>query len=253
MDYAKHYWRLIDKARSRVLIGYSERHHAEPRCLGGKHVQENIVRLTPEEHFVAHQLLVKMHPGNRKLIYAMVQMTISSARQQRVNKLYGWIRRKLSEARRGKKFTPEHKAKLSAAKLGKPARNKGVPMSEAQRAKMSVALKGRPAPNKGTRASDETRAKQRAAKLGRPAHNRGVPMSAEQKAKISAAKMGTRQSREAIERRIATMRESGSFHAAMRDPAHRAAQAERMRAVWAERKEMAQIRLVHKALHQGMA
>ena len=236
MDYARHYERLIARARNRTLSGYSERHHIRPRCLGGDDSPENLVDLLPEEHFVSHQLLVKMYPGNRKLIWALSGMCLNSGRQQRNNKLYGWIRRQMSAARRGRRFTVEHRAKLSAAKQGRPPPNKGVPMSDEQRAKMSIALKGRVAPNKGKSASPETRAKQSAAKLGKPAHNRGVPMSAEQKEKISAAKFGQKQSFEAIEKRKATMRASNKFQEAMRDPDHRAAQAERMHAVWAARK-----------------
>jgi len=195
MDYAKHYWRLIERARNRELTGYSERHHVKPRCVGGDNSCKNVVRLTAEEHYVAHQLLVKMYPRHRGLIFAAVKM--AGTLYERNNKLYGWLRRKLSETQRGipgphlgKKFTDEHRAKLSAAKLGKPARNKGVPMSDEQRVKMSVALKGRKAWNRGKKASLETRAKQSAAKIGKPAHNRGVPMSAEQKTKISATKLG---------------------------------------------------------------
>jgi len=34
--------------------------------MNGNNRKENIVRLSPEEHYVVHQLLVKMHPGNYK-------------------------------------------------------------------------------------------------------------------------------------------------------------------------------------------
>jgi hypothetical protein len=76
MNYEKHYWALIDRARHRPLPkGYTERHHILPRCMGGGHDDGNVVRLKPEEHFIAHLLLTRMHPDNVKLAYARRSMT----------------------------------------------------------------------------------------------------------------------------------------------------------------------------------
>jgi 5-methylcytosine-specific restriction endonuclease McrA len=61
MNYKKIYERIIDRARSRDLLSYKERHHIIPRCLGGSDDISNLVDLTPEEHYVCHQLLVKIH------------------------------------------------------------------------------------------------------------------------------------------------------------------------------------------------
>lgn len=98
MDYQKHYDRLIERATVRKLDCYTERHHVVPRCLGGSDESENLVDLTPEEHYVAHQLLVKIHPKNGKLIHAAVMMVSCSVAHEgkRKNKLYGWLRRRLS-------------------------------------------------------------------------------------------------------------------------------------------------------------
>lgn len=71
-------------------------------------------------------------------------------------------------------LSDETRAKMSAAKRGKPARNKGVPMSEEQRAKMSAALKGRVAPNKGKTASKEARERMSQAVQGRIPWNKGT-------------------------------------------------------------------------------
>ena len=92
MNYNNIYWQLINKANSRKLLGYTEKHHVVPRCLGGKDTSENLVDLTPEEHFIAHKLLVKMYPNNQKLVYAAIAMV----RNRPTNKLYGWLRRKYS-------------------------------------------------------------------------------------------------------------------------------------------------------------
>ena len=94
MDYNRIYNKLISNAQQRIFVGYVEKHHIIPRCLGGTDDKQNIVDLTPEEHFVAHQLLVKIYPDNDKLIYATHMMTRNSGNQKRNNKMYGWLRRK---------------------------------------------------------------------------------------------------------------------------------------------------------------
>lgn len=91
MNYKKIYDQLISKGQTRLLEGYSERHHIIPRCMSGSDELSNLVALTPEEHYVAHQLLVKIYPTNHKLVYAARMM--GSCRQN--NKEYGWIRRKI--------------------------------------------------------------------------------------------------------------------------------------------------------------
>lgn len=120
MDYQKHYELLIDRAKSRVLGGYVEVHHIVPKCLGGGDEKANLVQLTPEEHYVAHQLLFKMHPTCRGLSYAMVMMTFNP-HGARKNKRYGWIKRRVSQARSSASMPwlsdPEYKVKHRAATL----------------------------------------------------------------------------------------------------------------------------------------
>lgn len=143
MDYCWHYERLIERARKRTLSGYSERHHVVPQCRGGDESPRNIVRLTPEEHYVAHQLLVKMYPEDAGLLWAAVAMTNGTERMPRRNKLFGWLRRRLAHRMRGNTFgcnpSAETRAKMSASRLGK----KRTPHTEETKAKMSAASKGR--------------------------------------------------------------------------------------------------------------
>jgi hypothetical protein len=96
MDYKKIYDSLIDKGKNRLSNGqvYYESHHIIPRCMDGSDEQHNLVYLTPEEHYVAHQLLVKIYPDNFKLSHAANMMCINRT----TNKLYGWIRKRLSES-----------------------------------------------------------------------------------------------------------------------------------------------------------
>ena len=63
MDYQKIYTTLVRKGQSRILEGYSEKHHIVPRCLGGTDEATNLVSLTPEEHYLCHLILVKIYPN----------------------------------------------------------------------------------------------------------------------------------------------------------------------------------------------
>lgn len=145
MNYQAHYDRLIDRAKTRTLDCYVERHHIIPRCMGGDNSKTNLVNLTPEEHYVAHQLLVKIHPNNIGLNKAAFMMTVSSKFNLRNNKLYGWIRRQHSESLKGS--IPWNKGKTNVYsqealdKMRKAAQNR-LPPSEEQKKKTSNRLKG---------------------------------------------------------------------------------------------------------------
>lgn len=128
MNYAKIYQTLINKAKQRTIEGYSESHHVVPRCMGGSDSPNNLVRLTPEEHFVAHLLLVKMYPSEPKLVYAANMMTVSSSNVKRSNnKSVGWLRRELARNLRNMMSTPERKSQYSQRmKKDNPMNRSGV-------------------------------------------------------------------------------------------------------------------------------
>lgn len=177
MNYEAHYNKLIERARNRTLEEYSEKHHIVPRCMGGGNEKSNVVRLTAEEHYVAHQLLVRMFPGDHRLLWAAVNMTNGSGKQRRRgNKLYGWLRRKfgkrLAERNRGRIVSDETRKKMSAAKAGK----KRAPHSDETKRKMSAAAKGRPK-------SAEHRVNMGKVRLGKKRR----PRTDEEKRKISEA------------------------------------------------------------------
>lgn len=94
MNYSKHYDLLINRAKCRIIESYTESHHIIPKCMGGPDDRSNLVELTPEEHYLAHQLLIKIYPNNKGLIKAANMMAVGRT----TNKLYGWLRRKLSIA-----------------------------------------------------------------------------------------------------------------------------------------------------------
>jgi len=97
MDYQKIYDNIVRRAQTRILEGYKEMHHIIPRCMGGTDEANNLVSLTPEEHYLCHLLLVKIHPNNIKLVKAAMFMVSSNINQSRNNKLYGWLNRQYSD------------------------------------------------------------------------------------------------------------------------------------------------------------
>lgn len=66
MNYKRIYAQFIDDRKARnVPHGYSEKHHILPKSLGGTDSPENLIRLTPEDHYFAHLLLAKIHGGDQ--------------------------------------------------------------------------------------------------------------------------------------------------------------------------------------------
>lgn len=116
MNYLRHYDLLITRSKFRSLTEYTEFHHIVPRCMGGSDNIENIAILTPEEHYIAHLLLLKIYPNNHKLLFAAKMMA------NRNNKNYGWVKRKFSvmikEYNKGFKHSRESCLKMSVARKG---------------------------------------------------------------------------------------------------------------------------------------
>ena len=88
--------------------GYTELHHIYPRCLGGSDEPNNIIQLTPEDHFRAHLLLAKAYPKVRGLQLAPlllsgldINLTVTRTRASQV--AYGIARRLHAAAINGDK------------------------------------------------------------------------------------------------------------------------------------------------------
>jgi hypothetical protein len=203
MNYLKIYERIILRGKQRIIEGYKERHHIIPKCMGGSNNSDNLVNLTPEEHYVCHQLLVKIYPKNHKLIYAATAMSMNNSRHKRSNKCYGWLKRRSSilqsQARKGIPLSTEHRNNISKSKKGKllsiehcnniSKGKKGKtskPITEETRQKLRLAKQN---------ISDEYRQKLRLA---------GQNKSAEIRRKISDSKKGKKLSPEHIAKRQAT-------------------------------------------------
>jgi hypothetical protein len=113
MNYQKIYDALIYRAQNRILTGYKEKHHIIPKCLGGSDFYSNIVPLTASEHFVAHQLLVKIYPNNADIIYAAKMMCVAGPGQKRTNKFYSWLK---------ERYTKLHSESLKEKGIRPPSR-----------------------------------------------------------------------------------------------------------------------------------
>lgn len=76
MNYFKIYNELMAKhgKKDKPEEGYYERHHIEPKCLGGNDSYENLIYLDARCHLLAHWLLTRMYPKNIKLTHAFLMM-----------------------------------------------------------------------------------------------------------------------------------------------------------------------------------
>lgn len=138
MNYQKIYDQLVNRGKNRVLEGYTEKHHIVPRCFGGSDSEDNLVSLTPEEHYMCHLLLVKMYPGNLRLVKAAMMMGCSNNTQSRNNKLYGWLKRQYSEFMKG----PDNPSKKNGVwNKGKFIRLRKTDISELEKAANSARMK----------------------------------------------------------------------------------------------------------------
>jgi hypothetical protein len=83
MNYIKVYDQLMEKRKKEPSKSeYRERHHIVPRCMNGSDDFDNIVFLSPKEHFVAHHLLYK-HYKTPALAHAFFMMLRCGSNQGR--------------------------------------------------------------------------------------------------------------------------------------------------------------------------
>lgn len=183
--YYRWYCQIIEKARLRnEEVKWPEKHHAQPRALGGGDEEENIVVLSYREHFLAHWLLPKFLEGNlkRKMTHALQLMGIRKDSHIRT----AWQRKIAMEANRAP-LNEEHRKRIGEG-------NKGKVRSEEFRKLISEAVRRRPP------ASEETREKMRVTMTGR----KFGPRTPEQIERMRQAQLG----RECSEETKQKMREA---------------------------------------------
>lgn len=154
---------------------YLEKHHIIPRSLGGSESRDNIVQLSPREHFIAHLLLTRMCEGAdlRRMQFALNMMLVKSpdhgtVRYTPCSIIYDRARRDVANA-------------VSVANTGKIPWNKGKPRTDAVKNAISMANKGRTAWNKGVKRTEEERINmsegcKRSYEAGRVSHNKGMKL-----------------------------------------------------------------------------
>jgi hypothetical protein len=135
--YTRWYYNIIQRAQTRIISGYTERHHIIPRSLGGSNNKINLVDLTAREHFVCHWLLTKMVEGlhKQKMVYALHAMLhLNLDRRYKNSIAYQQNKIEAADYRRqarkgtligdqnynyGNRWTLEQKAKMSEYRTGK--------------------------------------------------------------------------------------------------------------------------------------
>lgn len=193
MNYQRIYDELIAARRlAPVPEGYTETHHIIPRALQGSDDADNLIALTPEDHFMCHRLLAKIHGGKMsqalwgmchkgfkgakgvyvsRLVFGVARREFAKVNSERMSgsgnpmfgrteensPFYGKHHRaaaiaKIREARLGKKASEEVRHKMSEAKLGKSKPNE-------TRRKMSEAKCGKNNPMYGKRHNAAVREK----------------------------------------------------------------------------------------------
>ena len=157
MDYRRHYEMYVGyvKTLNRVRLArkhpdfvYYESHHIIPRCLGGSDDAQNLILLTPREHFLAHYLLCKIHPAGDahfKLTNAFVAMAN-----------YGRVGIRYSNSRLFARAKEEFAHLKSNRMRGIRIQPIGYHHDEGTKVKLKAARQGR-APAKGMHHTIETR------------------------------------------------------------------------------------------------
>jgi hypothetical protein len=140
MDYQKIYNQIIDRAKNRITSSYVEKHHVIPKCIGGTDCINNIVKLTAKEHFLCHKLLVRIHPTETKLWYALWLMAIGKNKHSDnhyniTSREYAKLREEYVFQIKGKNQTEEHIQKRAD-------KNRGQKRTEEQKAKMGKKPEG---------------------------------------------------------------------------------------------------------------
>ena len=131
---------------------YGERHHIIPRSCGGCNKKWNLVKLTRQEHYKAHELLPFIYTegeAHAKMVYAWNQMNgrvngkeVDAGTYARLKEEHA-VLMKGNKNHLGRHHSEESKRKNAEAHKGRPGCWKGKSLSKETRRKMSDARKGR--------------------------------------------------------------------------------------------------------------
>jgi hypothetical protein len=201
MNYQKIYNQFISDRLNKVPVGYCEKHHIFPKSLGGSNDKSNLIKLTPQDHYFAHELLAKIYGG--KMSNALWMMT-TSKKYKKSRVIYEQSKNKqaliVSNIKywSGKSRTKETCEKISKTLMGRFC-GKNSPfykrkISDEERKRLSEISKKRAlefgGPMKGKKHKPESLQKLRDYMLSDKNHFRGKKKSAEHSKKIGDAQIG---------------------------------------------------------------
>ena len=200
MDYLKIYNGLIEKRKKEVLseenCDYFEVHHIKPRSIYPDLVndKENLIALTPKEHYFAHHLLKEIYKKQYgddsdeywKLFNAFWLMSHAKRYTFISAQRYEALRKEINDFWSDKNKTKEIRLKMSKAKKGKPSPKKGIPLSEEHKEKLRLI-------NLGKKHSPETIEKIRQANVGKQ-------LSEEHKQILIQSRLGSKHTEETKEK-----------------------------------------------------
>ena len=132
--YTNWYYKIVDRAKDRLIDGYVEKHHIIPKSLGGTDDKSNLVILTAREHYLCHLLLTKMTSGLHKRSMCHAAWNI-------INQKRSYQHRYKVSARMYELIKRNNATALSESNIGKPSGRKGQPCTWGD--KISQTLKGR--------------------------------------------------------------------------------------------------------------
>lgn len=139
MNYHKIYNSLISKYRGELPLSFRhtksgyEIHHIYPKSMGGSNEPDNLIYLTPKQHYTAHHLLSKMYGGTMHNAFwimscsGTVPITSRQYQTAKENKIKHQIGKKhspetiekLKKSRRGRTYSEESRKKMSESQKGK--------------------------------------------------------------------------------------------------------------------------------------
>jgi hypothetical protein len=119
--YSRWYFNIIYSAKLNPPNRTSEKHHILPKSLGGNNDKNNLVKLTPKQHFICHRLLVKMTTGiaRQKMVYAFWIMSNKKRLHTVSSNSYSGAKRLIQDVMSSRHITDEFRQRCSERMLGK--------------------------------------------------------------------------------------------------------------------------------------
>ena len=198
----------MDALKGQSIDGYCEVHHIVPRSLGGSNDKDNLISLTPRQHYIAHWMLARALGGSAARAFFMMSnfgkygkvnsTTYAIARkeysglvsEQMIGRIMPPVsdetKEKQRQAKLGKKRTAEHIEKIRQSQIGRK-------LSDEWRANVSKGKRGKGNGRLGCVVSEETKKRIGDAQRGELNHMAGRKHSPETREKMRIAHMKRKQ------------------------------------------------------------